>query len=69
LSPEKYIFGNIQVRTKAELLVNCRNSGQACLEWIAEMNMFIVQIDFAPVGLVDAGDHLDQRGFSRAVLS
>jgi hypothetical protein len=33
------------------------------------MNKFIVQKDFAAIWLVDAGDHLDQRGFSRAILA
>ena len=69
LSPKKNIFRHIQVRAKAEFLVNGCNPGLTGFERIIEMNAFSIEIDFAPIWLMNAGDYLDQRGFSRAVLA
>jgi len=50
-------------------LVNCGDSASAGRGWGKAVNLVAVNFDGAGVGLMSAGDDLDQRRFACAVLA
>ena len=63
------VLGDVQVGKKLRVLIDGGDARAPRLDRGREADDFAVQRDLARVGLKDAGDDLDQRGLSSAVLA
>ena len=63
------VFRDVQVGKEQRLLVDRGDAETLRLRGAADGDRLAGEQDLAAVGLVDAGDDLDQRGFAGAVLA
>src|SRR6266849_1235861 len=69
LASQKDICADVQIIGKRQILVNCFDSAITRLMGIIEFYFFSCVSQAAPVRVMDSGDDLDQRGFTRSVIS
>lgn len=69
LAAEVHVAGDRQLRDEIHLLVDRRDSGVLGVGGSVEAGGFAVEEDGSGLGLVDAGEHLDEGGLPGAVLS
>jgi hypothetical protein len=69
LAAEEDVVGDGESRDEVEFLVDRRDAQRHRRLRIAEVHLLPAPADRARVGLVRPGEHLDQRGLARAVLT
>ena len=67
--PDEHVLGDGQVREEARLLVDDGDPERAGLRRTVDRDRLPVEEDRPAVGLMDAGEDLDQRALARAVLA
>ena len=67
--PHEDIFRHRQLRVQAELLIYRGDAGAVRLARGGEGDTPPIQVDFARIRLINAGDNLDHRGFVGAILA
>ena len=63
------VLGDGQVGKEQRLLIDRGDAEALRFRGAADLDRLAGEQDFAAVGLIDAGDDLDQRGFAGAVLA
>ncbi|MPN33136.1 hypothetical protein SDC9_180619 [bioreactor metagenome] len=69
LAANEQVFGHREVRAQCDLLIHGADAQSLCLLRRMDRDRVTIQQDLALVHFVDAGQHLDQGGFARAVFS